>query len=88
MSRPTTDNTMDLAEAIVADGFAAHHAAVAELVARARRVGVCAVLTDVVADATAPRPVRERALGRVLVALDAIVGAPPVLVTTGAASAA
>lgn len=88
MSRPTTDHLTALAGAIVTDGFAAHEPGVAALVAHARRLGVCAVLTDVVADAAAPRPVRERALGRVVVALAAIVDAPPTLVTAGAASAA
>ena len=88
MSRPTTDHLTDLAESVATDGFAAHQSAVAALVSQARRLGVCAVLTDVVADAAAPRPVRERALGRVVVALAAIAAAPPALVTTGAASAA
>ncbi len=88
MSRPTTDHLTALAEGVVADGFAPHQAAVAELVARARSLGVCPVLTDVVADPSAPRPARERALGRVVVALVAVAGAPSVLVTTGAASAA
>ncbi len=87
MIRPTTDPTV-LAEAVVADGFAPHESAVAELVARARRLGAWPVLADVVADADAPRAARERALGRIVVALAAIADAPPALVTTGAASAA
>ena len=88
MSRPTTDHLTALAEAVVADGFAPHESDLADLLARARRLGVHPVLTDVLADPAAPRPVRERALGRIVVSLVAIAGAPSVLVTTGAASAA
>ncbi|WP_436795307.1 hypothetical protein [Actinospongicola halichondriae] len=55
-----------LAESVVEDGFAAHRAAVAALLAGARRRGVSETLVGIVGDPTAPRPVRERALGRLV----------------------
>lgn len=85
---PTTAQLERLAHAVVDEGFDAHRDAVADLVRSARARGIRPVLADVVADADAPRPVRERALGLLLVALAAQVVASPDLVTTGAASAA
>lgn len=63
----TSLHALELAEHIVADGFAAREDDVTALndVAVARHLSP--VLIDVVADATAPRPVRERALGRLVV---------------------
>lgn len=84
---PTTDQRTALAHAVVADGFDPHHQDLADLVRAARRLGIRPVLADVLADAGAPRPVRERALGLLLLALDAHDRAPA-LVTTGAVSAA
>jgi hypothetical protein len=87
---PTPDQLLDLAEAVVATGFEAQRIEIATLVSAARRLGVRPVLTDIVAEPDAPRPVRERALGRIVVALSAAadVSASPPTVTTGAASAA
>lgn len=88
MGPSSTDHLTALAEAVITEGFAAHRSSLADLVSRARQLGVCAVLTDVLADEAAPGPVRERALGRVIVALVAIAGAPSALATAGAGSAA
>lgn len=68
---PTTQALIDLADAVVTAGFDAHRPAVTELATTARRLGVRPVLAEIVADPTAPRPVRERALGRLIVALSA-----------------
>ncbi len=62
---PTT--AQQLAEAVVRDGFGSHRAALAALFAGAHRRGVTPVLVAVAADPAAPVPVRERALGRVVV---------------------
>ena len=85
---PTTEALISLAEAVVATGFDANRPAVAEVVTVARRHGIRPVLAEIVADAAAPRAVRERALGRLIVALSAASSAALVPVTTGAASAA
>ncbi len=82
---PAPDQLEALADAVVAAGFEANRRDVDDLVTTARRFGVRPLMAEVVADPTAPRPVRERALGRLVVALSATAGAP---VTTGAASAA
>lgn len=66
---PTTDALLGLAEAVVADGFPAHTAALADVVAVARRAGVRTVLVDIVADEASPVVARQRALGRLIVAL-------------------
>ena len=66
---PTTDALLGLAEAIVTDGFPTHAAAVADLVTAARRTGVRPVLVDIVADEGSPVVARQRALGRLIVAL-------------------
>lgn len=68
---PTTQALIDLADAVVTAGFDAHRPAVTELAATARRLGVRPVLADIVVDLDAPRPVRERALGRLVVAMSA-----------------
>jgi hypothetical protein len=62
------DTPQALAEAVAADGFDAHMLAVAELVAEARRVGVCELLAAVSLDRDQPIVVRERAFGRLVVA--------------------
>lgn len=85
---PTTEALIVLAEAVVATGFDANRPAVADLVATARRLGVRPVLADIVADDGAPRPVRERALGRLVVELSAAIPAIAAPATTGAVSAA
>lgn len=82
----TTHHLEELAHAVVSEGFDPHRDALADLVRTARRLGVRPVLADVLADTSAPRPVRERALGLLLVALDAHRSSS--LVTTGAAPAA
>lgn len=85
---PTTEALIILADAVVATGFDAHRQALADVVTAARRLGVRPVLADIVADTTAPRPVRERALGRLIVALSATLASVEVPVTTVSASAA
>jgi hypothetical protein len=55
-----------LAEAVAADGFDAHLLAVTDLVADARRIGICELLASVSLDATQPLVVRERAFGRLV----------------------
>ncbi len=62
----TPTAAIQLAESVVEDGFAPHRAAIAALLAGARRRGVSETLVTVVGDPTAPRPVRERALGRLV----------------------
>lgn len=66
-----------LAEAVVEDGFGAHRASLAALFAGARRRGVCETLIGIAADPSAPTVVRERALGRLVVAYVAACVAPP-----------
>lgn len=85
---PTTEALMTLAEDVVATGFDANRRALAEVVSSARSLGIRPVLTDVVADAAAPRPVRERALGRLLVALSATTASADAAGTAATASAA
>lgn len=65
----TSLHALELAECIVADGFAARQDAVTTLHRAAVERNVNPVLIDVVADDAAPRPVRERALGRLVVQL-------------------
>lgn len=60
-----------IAWAIDADGIARHERAVADVVGWARALGVRAAALDVLADASAPRPARERAFGNVARALAA-----------------
>ncbi len=69
---PTT--ALNLAEAVVADGFGAHRAELAALFAGARRAGVRETLVSIAADPTEVDVVRLRALGRVVVAYSAAVG--------------
>ena len=63
----TTTTAQELAEAVAADGFAAHRAALAALFTNARRLGVTPILVDIAEDPSEARAVRERALGRVVV---------------------
>ncbi len=63
----TSTAAQHLAESVVRDGFGSHRASLAALFAGARRRGVTPVLVAVAADPTAPIPVRERALGRLVV---------------------
>ncbi|HSP02347.1 MAG TPA: hypothetical protein VLR27_02530 [Acidimicrobiales bacterium] len=85
---PTTEALIVLADAVVTAGFDANRPALDEVVASARQRGIRPVLADIVEDDSAPRPVRERALGRLLVALAAApapVDGPVSLVTASAA---
>jgi hypothetical protein len=84
---PTADQLDELAHAVVTVGLDARRDDIADLVRSARSRGVRPVLADVLADVDAPRPVRERALGLLLVALAAH-AASPELTAAGAASAA
>ena len=65
----TSLHALELAERIVADGFTARQDAVMTLNQAAAERNVNPVLIDVVGDDHAPRPVRERALGRLVVQL-------------------
>ena len=68
MSTTTTATAaQELAEAVVADGFGVHRATLAAFLTHARRVGVTPILVEIAEDPTEVRPVRERALGRVVV---------------------
>lgn len=60
---------LELAEHVVADGFAAQKDALTELYRTARNNDVNEVFVAVAADDAEPRPVRERALGRIVVEL-------------------
>jgi hypothetical protein len=61
----------ELAHAVVADGVAAHAAALNQLVAAAYAAGVSSTLIGIVSDRAQPEVARLRALGRILAALDA-----------------
>lgn len=65
----TTATALEIAESIVVDGFDSFDAELAELLGQARRSDVSPVLVDVAGDRTTPTPVRERALGRIVVEL-------------------
>lgn len=60
---------LELAEHVVADGFESQKDALTALYRTARQHDVNDVLVEVVSDDTVPRPVRERALGRIVVQL-------------------
>jgi hypothetical protein len=60
----------ELAHAVVADGVAAHAAALNQLVAVAYAAGVSTTLIGIVGDRTQPEVARLRALGRILAALE------------------
>ncbi len=60
---------LELAEHVVADGFAAQKDALTELYREALANSVSDVLVEVAADDAEPRPVRERALGKIVVQL-------------------
>jgi hypothetical protein len=66
---PALDQLLDLADAVAADGVAAHRPAVADVVACARGHGVRPVLVEILEDPSAPEAVHQRALGRLIVAL-------------------
>ena len=63
----TPTAALQLAEAVVADGFGAHRPALAALFAGARRRGVNETLVSIAADPDEVDVVRFRALGRVVV---------------------
>ncbi len=62
-----TDTALHLAESIVADGFDSLDAELADLLAQASQDDVNPVFVEVAGDDSAPTPVRDRALGRVVV---------------------
>ncbi len=70
------DTALEIAESIVADGFDSLDAELAELLEDARRAEVSSVLVDVAGDRATPAPVRERALGRIVVELSRDLPAP------------
>lgn len=59
----------ELAEHVVTEGFAAQKDGLHALYESARAKSVSGVLLEVVADEQEPRPVRERALGRIVIHL-------------------
>ncbi|MEP1122298.1 MAG: hypothetical protein ABJH68_00225 [Ilumatobacter sp.] len=65
----TTATALHIAESIVVDGFDSFDADLAQLLDEARRSNVNPVFVDVAGDRSAPAPVRERALGHVVVEL-------------------
>lgn len=65
----TSQTALQIAESVVSEGFDSFDAELADLYADAERLHVSRVLTGVAADRSAPAPVRERALGRVVVEL-------------------
>lgn len=73
---PDAHTAAQLAEAVVADGFAAHRTALDAFLRVAAARAVAPTLVPVVADETAPRPVRERALGKVVMAFCRSLGRP------------
>jgi hypothetical protein len=64
---PTT--ALELAEHVVTDGFVVQNDALTALYRTARQNDVSDVLVTVASDDAAPRAVRERALGRIVVQL-------------------
>lgn len=58
---------VELADHVVAQGFASQKDALGVLYREARRRDISAVLLEVSADESEPRPVRERALGKLVV---------------------
>jgi hypothetical protein len=60
----------ELAHAVVADGVAAHAAALNQLASVAYAAGVSTTLIGIVSDRTQPEVARLRALGRILAALE------------------
>lgn len=72
-----TDIALQLAESIVAEGFDSLDAELVDFLTEARRFDVSPVLIDVAGDRSAPTPVRERALGRVVVEVCRDMPQPP-----------
>jgi hypothetical protein len=71
-STPTMDQLLDLADAVAADGVAAHRQAVDDLVGWARARGLRPVLLEVLEDPAVPDAVHQRALGRLIVVAGAL----------------
>ena len=63
---PTPEDLADLGQAIHGDGVAAHLLEVRSLVRAARGLGISPVMCQVALDASAPLPVRERAVARLI----------------------
>lgn len=84
------DTALQLAESIVAEGFDSLDAELVDFLAAARQFNVSPVLIDVAGDRSAPAPVRERALGRVVVEVCRDMAQPPLpaWVTSGVRRAA
>lgn len=74
--RMTTATALEIAESIVVEGFDSFDAELAELLSQARRTDVSPVLVDVAGDHGTPTPVRERALGRIVVELSRNLATP------------
>lgn len=72
--RPSVSMLVRLGAAIAADGLDQHEPAVADLAGRALAAGIDPVLCAVLADRSAPTVARERAFGRVSLALAAAPG--------------
>lgn len=65
----TQISPLEVAEHVVADGFVAQQDLLTSLYRTARTNDVSEVLLEVVSDDAEPRPVRERALGRIVIHL-------------------
>lgn len=85
-----TDTALQLAESIVVEGFESLDAELVGFLAEARRFDVSPVLIEVAGDRSAPAPVRQRALGRVVVEVCRDMPQPPLpaWVTNGVRRAA
>lgn len=70
----TPTEALQLAEGVVADGFAAHRPALAALFAGARKLGVNETLVAIAAGPDEPSAARLRALGRVVVSYTRLQG--------------
>ena len=75
----------ELATAVIADGVAAHAAALNQLAAAAYAAGVSTTLIGIISDRTQPEVARLRALGRILAALDSPSEPQAATATTAAA---
>jgi hypothetical protein len=70
MNSPYSSSELNqLAWAIDSDGIVRHENAATAVVEQARSFGVTSPLVEVLADATLPAPVRERAFGKVVNAI-------------------
>lgn len=65
----SSSRRLALAESVAAEGFGHYEWVVGELISEARLHGIDEILVGILGDRSAPRVVRERALGRVIVSI-------------------